>query len=227
MAEPRPANQIESEAWESFKRYYETILTPAVKRAKQAAEIAYQGQQTISQQNVPGFVFDTQSQAAIDSVLNRYNMIGRYILDIESGRYFIRLQNGDIDILASQKMAFEDYQVDMWPSLGVAPILWALAVGVVLVGSLWAVSKALEAEAKKEEERNEARLIEADREMLKQPEPVRKAWIDYRQKMQAAVTEPGLLSKFFGTQAATTIGGAIAAAVLLVGLGLAFSKRKA
>lgn len=226
MAEPRPANDIEIEAWERFKAYYETILTPIVKRSKQAAEIAYQGQQTVNAQKINGFIFDSQSQAAIDSVLNRYNLIGRYVMAVESGRYFIRLQNSDIDILASPKMDAAEYQADLWPSFGIAPLIYVLAVGAVLVGGLWAVAKILESDAKKEEEANEARLIDADKEMMKQPDAaVRQAWVDYRKTMQAAVTEPGLLAKFFGTQAAGSIGGAVAAAVLLIGLGLAFQRR--
>lgn len=226
MSEPRPANDIEIAAWEKFKRYYERVLTPVVKRAKVAAEITAAAQETIDAQGVQGYVWDANARARIESILNRYNLLGRYILAVESARYFIRLSNGDIDILAAESMPADQYQNDFWPSLGIVipAIIYVIAVGVVLVGGLFGVSAIIEADAKKETEINKGRLIEADREMAKQPEPVRRAWGEMKKQNEPKAREVGILERFFGSESAGKIGGAIAIALLAVGAAFAFSK---
>ena len=192
----------------------------AVLRSKVVAEIANQAQAVIDAQKIPGFVYDQKSLADTQSLLNRFNMLGRYISGVESGKYGIRISAGDIDILAPPDMAPAEYDADIYPAaeLGavIVPIIYALIAGATLIAGIWGAAKILENDAERQRETNAGRLIEADKEMLKQPEPTRRAWADFRNKMKTTAQEVGVLSKIFGSETAGKIGAGLGAGLLLV-----------
>lgn len=222
----RPATPLEVAEWERFKQYYNTVLAPAVLKSKTVSEIANQAQAVIDANKVPGFVYDQGSLSRTMNLLNRFNMIGRYIAGVESGKYAIRLKDGDIDILASPEMTKADYEADIYPApgLGVHPLIWVLGVGAVLVAGLFGVSSIIDSDAKKEAETNKGRLLDADKEMLKAPEPIKKAWIDFKRAMVPTAQKVGVLGEFFGTEAAGKIGAGIGAGLLLLAAAFALSK---
>jgi hypothetical protein len=223
----RQATPLELNEWERYKTYYSTVFVPTIKRAKTAAEIANQAQAVIDKYKIGGFVFDTKDLARTTELLNRANILGRYLTAVESGKYALRLADGDIDILAPLEMPAAEYETDRYPSgaLGVWPIVWVLAVGTILIAGLWLVSNALENDARKMEAENEERLIAANLEMTKQPEDVRRDWAAMLATMKTPAKEVGIFAKLFGSETASQIGGAIGLGlILLIGL-MAFSTR--
>ena len=219
----RPATPIEVAEWERFKTYYNNVLSKAVLRANTTAEIANQAQAVIDKHGIPGFIFDQKSLADSLDLLNRFNIIGRYIAAVESGKYGIRLANGDIDILASPAMEQSEYEADMYPTMGIAPIIWALGIGVVLVAGLFGVSSLLDSQAEKQEELNKSRLMEADKEMMKQPNAVRNDWIAMKKAAAPAAKQAGILAKFLGTEGASAIGAGAGIGLALLAAAFAVS----
>lgn len=225
----RAATPLEVAEWEKFKRYYNTVLSKAVLRAKTAAEIANQGQAVVDKYGLPGFIYDSKSLAHTQDLLNRFNIIGRYITGVESGKYAIRIKGGDIDILAPSSMSVAEYEADIYPAigLGVIPVIvWVLGVGTVLVGGIWAVSKIMESVAENQEATNTGRFIDADKEMIKLPDNIRNAWIDFRKKMAPVAKQVGILEEIFGSEAVGKIAGGLGLGLLLILGAFAFTQRK-
>lgn len=224
----RPATPMEIAEWERFKRYYQTVLSKSVIHSKVTAEIANQAQLVVDQAGFPGFIFDAKSLADTQNLLTRYNMIGRYIAGVESGKYGINLKDGDIQIIAPASMPQSELETDLYPSegFGVAPIIWALAIGVTLIAGIWGASDVIDSVAKRQAEIHKDRLMQADREMAKQPADVRQAWQEMKKSSAPAAREVGILEKFFGTEAAGKIGGGIGLGLLVVMAMYAFGQRK-
>jgi len=214
----REATPLEVAAWDEYKSYYDRVLAPAVLRAKTAAEIANEAQRVVDKHNIKGLVFDSADMARIGNLLNRANILGRYISAVEAGKYGIRLSNGDIDIMAPSDMPADEYAADLYPAgLGIAVIIWVIVAGVLIGGALWLVSKILKDQANKIQKENEQRLIAADIEMMKQPDPARRDWIDMKKATKPAAKEAGILAKFFGSDISSAIGiGLLVFAGLLI-----------
>jgi len=231
-AKPRPATPAEISLWERFKRYYERELTPSVFKAKTTAEIAADAQLVIDRLGVPGFIFDSRSYDNVQLLLNRYNLLGRLITAVESGKYFIRIKDGDIDVLASSEMAEGEYAPDIWPpgpgqtGLGAIPvIIWVLVVGVTLVGGLWASSAIIDSIAKKQQAENKKALIDADKEIAKLAPDVRRSWADFKRANQPKAQKAGILGEIFGTEAASTLATALGVGLLALAALYAFRRK--
>lgn len=222
----RPATPAEILIWERFKRYYERELVPTIHSSKVVAEIANRAQQMLNKYGMPGVVFSAESLARTQLILNRANIIGRYIQAVESGKYGINLVTGDIEIRAPLGMPAEEYQADLYPTLGIAPIIWVLSVGAILVGGILAVATALKFDAQKEREQNAKKLIDIDKQMSTAPADQRAAWIEFKKQNAAQANETGVFSKIFGGKFMGELGAGVAVGIALLLAIMAWSKKR-
>lgn len=211
----RQATPMERSQWARWVEFYEGPLTRSVIAYHLAAGIAADTQTFLTGH---GFthpvVFTQQDELKVKSLLNAYNTVGRILIGVHSAKYGIRLEQGDIDVLAPPGMPKEDWQGDLY-TLGAVPlIIWAVVVGVTLVGGLWAGSALMQSTADKEFIKYKKSILKADKAMMKKPPDVRRDWIkrrsDFEKEINKTKEDTGLLVNIFGEK-----GGAAIAAVAI------------
>jgi len=221
----RPANNVELGLWESWKLTFKN-LEPLILKQKIICEIAARAQSLMDSQRYTAFLWTPADQQSIDTQLARINALSRAMVGVESGKYFIRLRDGDLDLLADPAMPREQWQADVYADLGVAPIIWVLAVGGLIVGSIFAASAVLKSFAEKQSAEIERRLIEIDREMARAPESQRAAWQQFKKENRPPAQEAGVLAKIFGGDFMGKMGFGIAIGLIAYFVIRAFSKEK-
>lgn len=223
----REATPMESSLWFKWVDRFEQTITPAVVRFQLASGFAADTQTWLQARGLGlsgGPIFTQTDLQKVQGTLNTYNALGRIMAAVNSGKYGINVYKGDIDVMAPLSMPKEQWEQDR---LGAAFIIYALAVGGLVAAGMWAWSAIVGNEADKEHAKYKRELLQADKEMMKKPAPVRKEWIQFREKLQQQEAETkkqtGVLVDIFGSK----IGGGIAigGAVLLGLLALRFLPR--
>lgn len=222
----REATPMERAEWKRWVDYYEGPVTQAVVRFHLAATIAGDTQSFLDARGIllrTGPVFTMDDAERTKSLLNAYNSVGRMVQGVNSWKYGIRLTQGDIDVLAPPGLPDEEWQSDVY-TLGAIPlIIYALAVGGILVAGLWSGAAMMESSAKKDYTKYKKAILEADKQMMKAAPDVRSAWIqrrkDFEEQEQKTEEKTGILVDIFGTRG----GGAIAA--VAIGLVALFALR--
>lgn len=133
---------------------------------------------------------------------------------------------------ADPRMARDQYEPDMFPgeAFGIAPVIWVIVGGVILISSFWGASEILKQEANRQTQKNQAVIIQADKQLAKTDPATRKAWQQFKQQNADILArksatadqadEGGIFGKIFGKTAATGLGVGVAVAIGLMLFGL-------
>jgi len=216
---------MEREQWSKWLAFYEGPVTKAVVHAHTAAKIAGQIQDFLDSKGLTlptGPVITQEEADKTRSVFTIYNTIGRIMVGVHSGKYGIRIFQGDIDVLAPPDMPKEEYQADQ---LGAIPlIVWAIVAGGLLVSGLWAGSEMMKANADLEYTKYKNAILKADKAIMKQPPDVRNDWIQRRQNFEAQTEQvkekTGILVDIFGSKGSAWITAASIALLALFAMRL-------
>ena len=226
----REASPLERSAWQKWVDFYTEKVTPAVVGFQLAAGFAADTQTWLSNRGLSistGPVFTSTDLANVQGTLQVYNALGRIMLGVHSSKYGIDLYKGDIDVKAPPDMPAEEFQQDRLGLVIIPIIIYAIAMGAVVVAGIWGWSNGVKHQADRDFTKYKNNLLTADKEMMKQPPAVRNDWIKHRKEMikQEADSkkDTGWLVKIFGSK----IGGGIAAGgvILLALLALRFIPR--
>lgn len=226
----RQATPMERGQWARWVEFYEGPLTRSVIAYHLAAGIAADTQTFLTGHGFARPVVFTQTdELKVKSLLNSYNTIGRILVGVHSAKYGIRLTQGDLDVLAPPDMPREEY-IDDLHTMGAIPlIIWALATGAILVAGLWAGSSMMKVTADREFVKYKKAVLEADKQMMKQPPDVRKDWISRRKDFEKEINKTkettGLMVDIFGTKGGAAIAAVAIGLVVLVAMRL-FPRRR-
>lgn len=230
MENLRQATPMERAQWERWANFYESGVTEAIVKLQTAASFAADTQTFLTSHGLTlstGPVFTLEDSAATQNELRVYNALGRILLGVHAWKYAIRLSAGDLDVLAPPDMPPEQWQGDR---LGAVPlIIYAIAVGGLLVAGLWAGSEMLKSSAEKDYTRYKKSILEADKAIMKQPAEVRDDWIrrrkDFEKIEQETKDKTGVLTDIFGARGGALIAAVVAGLILLFTLRIAPKQR--
>lgn len=219
---------MERGQWARWAAFYEGPVTQSIVALQTSAGIAADTQTFLHNHNIilpTGPVFTEQDAQRTAGALKIYNTVGRIMIGVNSAKYGIRLSGGDIDILAPPDMPPEEWQGDR---LGAIPlIIYALAVGGVLVAGLWAGSEMMKASADKDATKYKKAILQADKEIMKAAPDVRADWMrrrkDFESQINKTKDETGILVDIFGQRGGALI--AIAAVALIALIATRFVKK--
>ena len=219
----RQATPMERAQWERWVNFYEKPVTEAIVKLQTAAVIAADTQTFLTARKLTlstGPVFTVEDSEATQNALRVYNTIGRIVLGVHSWKYGIRLAQGDLDVLAPPDMPEEQWQGDR---LGAIPlIIYAIAVGGLVVAGLWAGSEMLKSSAEKDYTHYKKSILQADKAIMKQPAEVRADWIrrrkDFEKIEQETKETTGVLTEIFGAKGGAMIAAAVAVVVALIAM---------
>jgi len=223
----RQATPMERAEYVRWLNFYEGPVTKAVAGANIAAHVAGMTQDFIDKRQIPGIppVITMEDADYMRGLLNTYNAVGRIVLGVNAGKYGIKIHQGDIDVLAPPTMPAEEFQDDIIQSMalsGAPLIVWAIVVGVTLVGGLWGGGEMMKASAEKERIKYKRAVLEADKAIMKQPQDVRQDWIQRRRDIekyeQQEAAKTGILADIFGSKGGAWITAAAIALLALVAM---------
>jgi hypothetical protein len=226
----RQATPMERAQWQRWVGFYEGSVTKSIVRFHTAATIAGNTQSFLDRHNIAlpqGPVFTDDDAKRTQGTLNVYNTIGRILTRVHAWKYGIRIAQGDIDVLAPPDMPPEEWKADQ---LGAVPIIiYAIAVGGLLVAGLWAGSEMMKASSDKDYTRYKKSILDADKAIMKQPAPVRSDWIrrrkDFEKIEQDTQAKTGILTDIFGAKGAGMLAIAVTGLLVLFALRIAPKKK--
>ena len=230
----RQATTSELAAFEAWSAQFNDRVAPDIQSAIASSEICSLVQQWGNRAGLPLTTWTPTDQTEIDRLIDYGNRLSRIRAGIYSGKYFLQFTNGDMGVAAPPTMPSDQYDPDAFPveAFGVIPIVvWVIVGGAILVGSLWGASEILKGEANRIQAKNQAVIIQADKQIAATDPATRAAWKQFKQQnadilaQKAAQAdrsgEGGLFGKLFGKTAATGLGIGIAVAIGLFLFGLA------
>lgn len=219
----RPVTPMERAQWAKWVKFYEGLVTGSVVRSHLAATIAGETQNFLDSHGfqLPTGPIITKTEAdETRELLRIYNTVGRVLTGVHSGKYGMKLFQGDIDVLAPPDMPPEEWKGDQ---LGVLPIvIYAVIIGATLVGGLWAGSDLMKAKADLEYTKYKTKILEADKAMMAKPPDVRRDWMqrrkDFAKMEEKTKEETGILTNIFGSKGGAWITAAGIALLALVAM---------
>jgi hypothetical protein len=236
--DPRKPTQQELEIWDQFLDKYHD-LTSNVLAFVSTANVAATFQDWSNKNGVPVVTFDHIDQAAVDSILNRYNIIGRLIDRCVMQMYLTHFSRGDVSIYAPESMDVEQYMQDIYPhtreeSLKGILVLAIVAGVALLIGGIATLS-IVDWDTGVRDKRFRDRLLKADLEMMKKPKALRDEWQQMKRKNAELIrksneqhkTESPWLQKLFssgGIDAKTL--AAVGLIITLLMVGWSFTRKK-
>ena len=218
----RPATEIEARAFAAWLDYWNTTAMRAV------AELSTYGQTALRVEQWRAVSGVKLSPAAaplitgdeielIKRLTINANTISRIGSAVVSWKYGIRPAAGnDFDIVAPAGVPQEQIETD---TLGIAPLVYVVVIGALIVAGIWATSRSFEAAAKKQTAILSEKILAADREMLSSSDPaLRSAWLERKRIEQAQIEltnkQTGFLTDVFGSKGGSIITLAIVAAIV-------------
>lgn len=218
----RQATPLERSQWERWVNFYEGPVTEAIVKFHTAATIAGDTQTFLDRHGLllpTGPVFTAEDAQKVQGTLNIYNALGRILTGVHSWKYGIRIAQGDIDVLAPPDMPLEEWQADRI-ALGAVPlIIYAIAVGGLLVAGLWAGSEMMKSAAEKDYTKYKTDILKADKAIMKAAPDVRQDWIrrrkDFEQIEQTTKEKTGIITDIFGPKMGAALA-AVAAGLLVL-----------
>jgi len=230
----RPASTQEQMSFVGWYNSYMGSSVPTIQGAIASGELLALVQQWANRTGTPIAVWTPTDQQIVDRLIDYGNRLNRVSAGILSGKYGLQFAAGDMAAVAPSKMPREQYDPDLFPSesfgIVIPVIVWVIVGGVILVGSLFSASEILKHEANRQISKNQATIIQADKEIAKSDPATRRAWQQFKNQNQQHLMEKakqadgeqdgGIFGAIFGKTASKGIGVAIgiAAAVILVGL---------
>lgn len=200
MAETRQPTQIESARWETFRNRYERKTKPLVQALIVFAKLADSAQSSI--ESITGTrpnIIDAKQAAIINELGRRARILDNQITGVLLQKYAVQIDDeGNLNIVGASAPEGDIYPRDE-ALLGLAPII--IAAGIFAVTLLIAgddANDALEKQARIEALKLQQKMLQADREMMKRPEPERKQWEAW--KKNAAATAKQAAASIEGSQ---------------------------
>lgn len=142
--------------------------------------------------SIPDIV-TTSDERIINEIGRRGELLSDYIEGVYLKRYAVRFADGDLDIVSFNQehtaLAYptDEIQID---GFGIAPII--VVAGIAAVTLLIAGDQAadrLEQQTKLEALKIQNKMIDADRYMATQPEPIRKQWGEWKESAATRAKE--------------------------------------
>jgi len=212
MSDWRQANDLEAGLFDKAQRLINGDLRKAIVYYQAYASAAASLQTFADQRNLvlqAGPVFTLQESQEVQNTMQRHNQLTRLCSGVTLGKYGVRLSTGDLDVVAPPELPTESWQADQI-QLGAAPIIWAIAIGAILVVGIWGYATALKAWSETKTTELRDKLIAADKLMLANPDPaIRSAWQERRRQEEKSNQElygkTGFLVDVFGTKGTQVI----------------------
>lgn len=224
MADPTPS---QSRQWEKFQARIDGRTVPIAKGLILLARFGNDAQNEITRLTggIPPIV-TTDDERIVNEIGRRGQILERLVRGALLRNYGVRFIDGDLDIVSQTEPNGADIYPAEGVNLGIAPII--VVAGIVAFTLLIAGDQAadrLESEAKIEALRLQKRMVDADREMARQPPEVRRQWSKWKDSAanQAAAAmgsirgEKGWLETFIGSRGTM---GLIAGGLALAGLAM-------
>jgi len=231
--EPRPATPQEETFWNEFLREYDK-LTQSTKAFMSTVQVAADLQTQAYNKKLPLIIFDNLDQASVESLLARYNTIGRLIAGCDQRKYWADFSKGDVAIVAPPGMAEEEYTQDIYPGaiepeLGLAPLVVIGLIGVALITGALTTVKILDYKIRAKDKEFQEKVLEADIDALKLPKPQQTMWLKIKEASSDLIREANKEHKeesWFQKLLRSGVGGAVGAGLVIGGLLLAFYMAK-
>lgn len=225
-----PATVIESDAWQRWTTFAAGPLRSNVAAMLAAAEAAANAQLWFENNGLNAHVWTPDHQQAVKQILDKHNTINRLIARADAGKYLASLKDGDITIFAPVGMDRESYDADRYPGFGA---FWVpVIIGVVLIASAYALTIALDSNAKSEKNDLVKGLIKTSAAMADKSKDRRDSFVqmlranaDILEQSQTGLLDK-LVSSAGGRSLAGGLGFAAGGAALALFLFWAFTSKK-
>ena len=222
--EPRPASGQELKIWNQFLADYDK-LTNTVQGFVSTAEVAATLQSKAHNAGLPLALFNNLDQRAVDSVLIRYNTIGRLIAGCDLRKYWTHFSQGDVAIVTPPGMPPEAYQGDVYPQafdpeLGIAPLVVAgLIIGVTLITGTITTCAVLDYKTHAKDDEFRKQVLKADKEALKLSKPEQETWLKIKKSSSDLIGKATSDHKgsWFGNLLSSDLGKALGGVVAIGG----------
>lgn len=208
--------------WKEFTSFWKNKVRPSMVKAVATYEVGASLQTFLNSWNYPAQVFLDDDTTRIKKNIDTFNRIDRCISKANIGKYGVRFNvENDIDILAPMSMPAEEYQSDEVVGFS-ALFLTVVAVGALVVGATWAISKLIEAHNKMITSMMYKRVIEIVEQRPEMAGPLNEALKGWVEENKPQLKVSGLLDKFLGRGSGMIIAAAVGIGVLL----FAYSKTR-
>jgi len=203
-----------------YERAKARIEGPLGAKVKQLITIGDFGDDVDAWGSDYGFDFQVVSddtEAKIKKILGAYNRLARVIAKVDIGKYGVRFEAGDFDVMAPVGYPGDELAMDKWVALDGIPII--IVVGALVVGAIWGTSEIVGSVTSKQEKEIELKLRKIDAQMIKNPDPqIRTSWQVLKKQNEPKLKAAGIFDKIFGGGASTSlfiVGGALIALSLI------------
>ena len=221
----RQPTENESIRWMRFKTRFDAKTKPMVQGLVLLARLADRAQNFINETTGASVVLVDQNNAAnINELGRRAEIIERQITGVLLQKYGVQFDDtGAINIVAASAPESDIYPRDEI-SLGIAPII--IVAGIAAVTLLIAgdqVEDMLEKKAKIEALKLQAKMLEADRQMMSKAPEVRQQWERWKKNAAETVAKvaedmpgsKGWLERFLGGKSTSIlVAGVVGVAAL-------------
>lgn len=195
------------------KRHIDGPVQKAVRRAITISKFAKKVQNW-SDSNSQGFaVWNAKQDEDIKHLTESYNRLARVMAKVEIGKYGVRFEGDDFDIMAPPNITDDELAIDRWQGFGL--VLTVIIVGALVVSAIWGTSEIVRHYSDGKETDLRARLSEIDREMSLKGGQALSSWKQLKEQNKPELKEAGLFDKIFGSGSATTMMIVAGAAVLI------------
>jgi hypothetical protein len=152
-----------------------------------------------------------------DKTVDAFNILSRVLGKVETGRYGVRFDGNDFDVLAPGHIKDDEITGDRWE--GFDGWLLILAAGALIVAGVWGVSNIIKSRAETRRKELEVEIKKIDSDMISNPDKtIRSAWERLKKEEGPELKKAGIFDKIFGTGSGTAllaIGGGLLAISLL------------
>ena len=153
-----------------------------------------------------------------DKTVEAFNILSRVFGKVDTGRYGVRFDGNDFDVLAPAHIKDDEITGDRWEGFDGWPLL-VLAYGALIIAGVWGVSQIIKSRAETRRKELEVEIKKIDADMMANPnERVRSAWERLKKEETPKLKKAGIFDKIFGSGASTAllaVGGGLLVLSLL------------